>query len=90
MTFLQLFLTKTAIGHHLPKQAERQQVMNDRQSAESQKDRDLQRSISSSSKSSSDPNKKYTYEDKVNTYIVEYIEPLLKDLDKKSHNHIKI
>lgn len=27
--------------------------------------------------------KKYTYEDKVNTYIVEYIEPLLKDLDKE-------
>ena len=26
--------------------------------------------------------KKYTYEDKVNTYIVEYIEPLLKDLEK--------
>lgn len=27
--------------------------------------------------------KKYTFEDKVNTYIVEYIEPLLKDLDKE-------
>lgn len=27
--------------------------------------------------------KKYTYEDKVNTYIVEYIEPLLKDLAKE-------
>ena len=27
--------------------------------------------------------KKYTYEDKVNTYIVEYIEPLLKDLEKE-------
>lgn len=27
--------------------------------------------------------KKYTYEDKVNDYIVEYIEPLLKDLEKE-------
>jgi hypothetical protein len=42
----------------------RQQVMNNWQSAENQKDRDLQKSISSSSKSSSsDPNKKYTDKD---------------------------